>query len=161
MVQWFKENGFNPVPLALTDVLMGLNTGLIDAYPSPPYGALVFQWYRQTSHMLDIPLNPVFGATVMTRDAPGTGSARRTGPSCSRRPQRTPRTTCSRPPRGRTAKRWPRCRSRGLTVTAVPPMFADFLRAEVDRLTATWRDSRVPADIYDAALAARSDFRSQ
>ena len=36
MVQWYKENGFNPVPLALTDVLMGLNTGLIDAYPSPP-----------------------------------------------------------------------------------------------------------------------------
>ena len=36
MVQWYKENGFGPVPLALTDVLMGLNTGLINAYPSPP-----------------------------------------------------------------------------------------------------------------------------
>ena len=69
MVQWYKQNGFQPVPLELTDVLMGLNTGLIDAYPSPPYGALVFQWYRQTSHMLDVPLSPVFGATVMTERA--------------------------------------------------------------------------------------------
>ena len=48
MVQWFKENGFNPVPLALSDVLMGLN---------------------QSSHMLDVPLGPLFGATVMTERA--------------------------------------------------------------------------------------------
>ena len=67
MVRWYRENGFEPVPLELTDVLMGLNTGLIDAYPSPPYGALVFQWYRQTSHMLDIPL---------------VGPHRRSGPRC-------------------------------------------------------------------------------
>ena len=159
MVQWFKENGFNPVPLALTDVLMGLNTGLIDAYPSPPYGALVFQWYRQTSHMLDIPLNPVFGATVMTRTAWNRISEadRAVLLEAAKDTQDYLFEAAPRQDREAVAE----MRSRGLTVTAVPPMFADFLRAEVDRLTATWRDSRVPADIYDAALAARSAFRSQ
>lgn len=34
------------------------------------------------------------------------------------------------------------------------------LRAIVDTLTATWRGDSVPADIYDAALAARSAFRA-
>ncbi|MCY4661652.1 MAG: TRAP transporter substrate-binding protein DctP [Acidobacteria bacterium] len=159
MVQWFKENGFNPVPLALTDVLMGLNTGLIDAYPSPPYGALVFQWYRQTSHMLDIPLNPVFGATVMTQAA-----WNRIGEAdqavlleAAKETQDYLFEAAPRQDREAVAE----MQKRGLTVTAVPPMLADFLRAEVDRLTSTWRGSRVPVEIYDAALAARSAFRSQ
>jgi TRAP-type C4-dicarboxylate transport system substrate-binding protein len=159
MVRWYRENGFEPVPLELTDVLMGLNTGLIDAYPSPPYGALVFQWYRQTSHMLDIPLSPVFGATVMTarawarigeadREALLEGAAAMQDFLFEEVPRQD---------RDALAE----MQKRGLTVTAVPPMFADFLRAEVDRLTATWRGSRVPGDIYDAALEARSAFRSQ
>ena len=159
MVQWFKENGFNPVPLALTDVLMGLNTGLIDAYPSPPYGALVFQWYRQTSHMLDIPLNPVFGATVMTQFAwDRIGEADRAVLlEAARETQDYLFEAAPQQDREAVAE----MQKRGLTVTAVPPMLADFLRAEIDRLTSTWRGSRVPADIYDAALEARSAFRSQ
>ena len=159
MVQWFKENGFNPVPLALTDVLMGLNTGLIDAYPSPPYGALVFQWYRQTSHMLDIPLNPVFGATVMTERAWARISEadREVLLAQARETQDYLFEAAPRQDREAVAE----MQKRGLTVTAVPPMVADFLRAEVDRLTASWRGSRVPGDIYDAALAARRAFRSQ
>ena len=159
MVQWFKENGFNPVPLALTDVLMGLNTGLIDAYPSPPYGALVFQWYRQTSHMLDIPLNPVFGAPVMTQSAWNRiGEADRAVLlEAARETQDYLFEAAPQQDREAVAE----MQKRGLTVTAVPPMLADFLRAEIDRLTSTWRGSRVPADIYDAALEARSAFRSQ
>ena len=159
MVQWFKENGFNPVPLALTDVLMGLNTGLIDAYPSPPYGALVFQWYRQTSHMLDIPLNPVFGATVMTERAWARISDADREVLLAQARETQDFLFEAAPAQDREAVA--EMQKRGLTVTAVPPMFADFLRAEVDRLTATWRGSRVPGDIYDAALEARSAFRSQ
>ena len=159
MVQWFKENGFNPVPLALTDVLMGLNTGLIDAYPSPPYGALVFQWYRQTSHMLDIPLNPVFGATVMTQSSWNRISEADQAVLLEAAKETQDYLFEAAPAQDREAVA--EMQKRGLTVTAVPPMLADFLRAEVDRLTATWRGSRVPDDIYDAALAARSAFRSQ
>ena len=158
MVQWFKENGFNPVPLALTDVLMGLNTGLIDAYPSPPYGALVFQWYRQTSHMLDIPLNPVFGATVMTQGAWNGISEEDREVLLKAAAEMQDYLFEAAPQQDREAVA--EMQKRGLTVTEVPPMLAGFLRAEVERLTATWRGGRVPGDIYDAAIEARNAFRA-
>ncbi|MYN64434.1 MAG: hypothetical protein F4X11_05315 [Acidobacteria bacterium] len=158
MVRWYRENGFEPVPLELTDVLMGLNTGLIDAYPSPPYGALVFQWYRQTSHMLDIPLSPVFGATVMTerawarigeadREALLDGAAAMQDFLFDEVPRQD---------RDAVAE----MQKRGLTVSAVSEAEAAEFRVVADRLTATWRGSRVPGDIYDAAVAARAEFRA-
>ena len=158
MVQWYKENGFQPVPLELTDVLMGLNTGLIDAYPSPPYGALVFQWYRQTSHMLDIPLSPVFGATVMTERAwARIDEADRTALlEAAAEMQAFLFDEVPRQDEEAVAE----MQKRGLTLSTVGEPEVALLRAIVDTLTATWRGDRVPADIYDAALAARSAFRA-
>ena len=52
MLQWYKESGFDPEPLAITDVMLGLNTGLINAYPSPPYAALLLGWYDKVSYMM-------------------------------------------------------------------------------------------------------------
>ena len=158
MVQWYKQNGFQPVPLELTDVLMGLNTGLIDAYPSPPYGALVFQWYRQTSHMLDVPLSPVFGATVMTerawnrideadRDALLDAAAEMQAFLFDEVPRQDQEAVAE-------------MEKRGLTVSSVSEAEVGILRAGVDTLTATWRGDRVPAEIYDAAISARSAFRA-
>ena len=158
MVQWYKENGFNPVPLELTDVLMGLNTGLIDAYPSPPYGALVFQWYRQTSNMLDIPLSPVFGATVMTerawsridegdREALLAAAAGMQDFLFEEVPRQDEEAVAE-------------MEQRGLTVSGVSEAEVAMLRTVVDALTASWRGDRVPADVYDAALAARNAFRA-
>ena len=158
MVRWFREHGFNPVPLALTDVLMGLNTGLIDAYPSPPYGALVFQWYRRTPHMLDIPLGPLFGATVMTERAWAriNEADRQVLLERAAAMQDFLFTAVPRQDSEAVAE----MQKRGLVVTAVSPMLAGSLRAQVDRMTSTWRGSRVPADIYDAAIAARNAFRT-
>ena len=158
MVRWFREHGFNPVPLALTDVLMGLNTGLIDAYPSPPYGALVFQWYRRTPHMLDIPLGPLFGATVMTERAWAQINEvdRQVLLERAAAMQDFLFTAVPRQDSEAVAE----MQKRGLVVTAVSPMLAGSLRAQIDRMTSTWRGSRVPADIYDAAIAARNAFRT-
>ena len=35
----------SPVTLPLTDVLTGLQTGLLDVVATPPVGALVLQWH--------------------------------------------------------------------------------------------------------------------
>ena len=158
MVRWYKENGFQPVPLELTDVLMGLNTGLIDAYPSPPYGALVFQWYRQTSHMLDIPLSPVFGATVMTGRAWGRIAEADRGALLAAASEMQAFLFDEVPRQDQEAVA--EMEKRGLTVASVSAAEVGALRASVDTLTATWRGDRVPADIYDAALAARNAFRA-
>ncbi len=69
MVQWFKANGFEPRAMAMTDIMTGLTTGMVEAVPTTPLAALLFQWYRQTPNMLDIGLAPVVGATVITRKA--------------------------------------------------------------------------------------------
>ena len=159
MVRWYRENGFEPVPLEVTDVLMGLNTGLIDAYPSPPYGALVFQWYRQTPHMLDVPLSPVFGATVMTERAwARIGEADRG--ALLEAAAATQDFLFDEVPR-QDEEAVAEMRKRGLTVAAVGGSEAAGFRAAAERLTATWRGSRVPADVYDAAVAARAEFRAR
>ena len=66
-VQWWKNNGYRPVPLATTDILTGLQTGMIEALPSPPLAALLLQWYKQAPHMLDLGLAPLVGATIVQK----------------------------------------------------------------------------------------------
>jgi TRAP-type C4-dicarboxylate transport system substrate-binding protein len=48
--------GVSPIPLYLTDVLAGLQTGLINAVAVPPLVALALQWHNHVTHMTDLPL---------------------------------------------------------------------------------------------------------
>lgn len=66
LVQLWRKNGFQPVALAATDVMTGLQTGMIQALPSTPLAALSLQWYQQTPYMQDIGLAPLIGGTVVT-----------------------------------------------------------------------------------------------
>jgi TRAP-type C4-dicarboxylate transport system substrate-binding protein len=50
----YKKAGYNPVPLASTDILSGLQTGLIDAMSTMPLYALAQQAFGITNHMLDL-----------------------------------------------------------------------------------------------------------
>ena len=69
MVQRWKANGFRPVPLALTDILTGLQTGMIDSYPTTPLLGLTLQWYHQTPYMVGVGLAPLVGGLVITKQA--------------------------------------------------------------------------------------------
>ena len=64
----YKVNGFNPVALAATDILTGLQTGLIDAFQAPPLIALSNQWFGGARNMLDIPFAQLVGATVIDKE---------------------------------------------------------------------------------------------
>lgn len=66
--QLYKTNGFRPVALAATDILTGLQTGLIDAFQSPPLFALSNQWFGGAKNMLDIPFAQLVGATLVDKD---------------------------------------------------------------------------------------------
>ena len=48
--------GLTPTTLPLTDVLTGLQTGLINIVASPPIGAIAFQWHTRVNYMTDTPL---------------------------------------------------------------------------------------------------------
>ena len=53
-VQWYKQNGFHPVALSFNDIpaQLKLRTGMIDAVPSPPLGALLLQFFRDAPYLL-------------------------------------------------------------------------------------------------------------
>ena len=51
----------NPVTLPLTDVLTGLQTGLIDIIAIPPIVALLMQWHTKVKYVTRVPLVYTFG----------------------------------------------------------------------------------------------------
>lgn len=63
----YKQNGFHPVALAATDILTGLQTGLIEAFQSPPLIALSNQWFGGAKNMLDISFAHLVGATLIDK----------------------------------------------------------------------------------------------
>jgi TRAP-type C4-dicarboxylate transport system substrate-binding protein len=158
MLQWYKQNGFDAQPLALTDVLLGLNTGLINAHPSPPYGALLFQWYDKTPFMLDVPLAPVLGITVV---------AERTWNRISAEDQQALRASAKRVEQdlrravsSQEREAVEQMTRRGLTVVSLDESAQASLREIADEMTASWRGTMIPADVYDQALRARNSFRA-
>lgn len=62
----WKHAGFQVVELEVTNILTGLNTGLIDAVPTEPYYALAGQFYGPAPYMLDLKWAPLVGGTVIT-----------------------------------------------------------------------------------------------
>jgi TRAP-type C4-dicarboxylate transport system substrate-binding protein len=65
----WKSAGFSPVPLASTDILPGLQTGLIDTFSATPLSALSFQWFALAPHMTELKWAPLIGGTVLSKKA--------------------------------------------------------------------------------------------
>ena len=60
--------GIKTVPLNLTDVNTGLETGMINAFYAPPLAALQFQWYASVRYMLDYPMVNSTGAFIIRKN---------------------------------------------------------------------------------------------
>ena len=58
-----------PVSLPLTDVLTGLQTGLIDIVAMSPVGALVLQWHTKVKYVTEIPLVYTLGFMAVDKRA--------------------------------------------------------------------------------------------
>ena len=159
MVDWYKENGFNPVPLGLSDVPVSLNTGMINAYPFPPYAAMLLQYYRSAPHMLDLPLGPVIGATVMMTKSWERLSEedRDTMLSIGKRVE----DQLFRDVPRQDAEAVDEMKARGLTVTELSPEAGGEFRRAADSMTTSMRGPIVPAEVYDEAVRARDAFRGR
>ncbi len=57
--------GLSPVTLPITDVLTGMQTGLIDIIGSSPVGALVLQWHTKVRYVTPVPLAYLYGTLVI------------------------------------------------------------------------------------------------
>lgn len=63
----YRDLGFRPVPLDVTDLLTSLKTGLIDAFDVPPLLALSNQSFGAATHMINVKWAPLIGATIIDR----------------------------------------------------------------------------------------------
>jgi len=66
---FFKALGKSPVPLSVADVLLSLQTGLINAAYSSPLAALALQWFTQVKYISDVPFTHSNGAVLITKES--------------------------------------------------------------------------------------------
>lgn len=159
MVQWWKRNGYDPVPLAATDMLTGLETGMINAFPTTPLAALVMQFGNVAPHMLDVGFAPLVGATVITKRAwEGISEA-------DRRVMREAAEAVEK----RVGELIPKqdaesiaaMEARGLQVTRLTEEERAAWESAAEDFASAMRERLIPPEILDAALAARQEFRSR
>jgi TRAP-type C4-dicarboxylate transport system substrate-binding protein len=65
----FSEAGVLGVPLSITDVLVGLQTGLVEVVYAPPSVGIALQWFTRIKYLTDAPLNYMLGGLVVKKDA--------------------------------------------------------------------------------------------
>jgi len=67
--QLIQSFGISPIPLTLSDVLAGLQTGLIDGVAVPPLVALALQWHNQVKYVTNIPLLYIYSMLALDKKA--------------------------------------------------------------------------------------------
>lgn len=155
--QLYKINGFQPVSLAATDILTGLQTGLIDAFQAPPLVALSNQWFGGAKNMLDIPFAQLVGATVISKDvwdkipAPVQkemlASARTAGVALRDEIRKSE------------AGALPLMQQFGLNLVHADPQAVAEWRQLAEGIWPKLRGSVVPADLFDQVKRLRDDYR--
>lgn len=159
MLNVWKQKGFNPVPLAATDIMTGLQTGMIDAYPTTPLLGLTLQWYRSTPNMVGMGMAPLVGGLVMTKTAweklPAADRAK-VQAACDRMERRL---EVEVPRQDTTAVG--EMQKRGLKVNAVGPAMAIEFRRVAEEFASSMAGIRIPPDVLALARKERDAFRAK
>jgi TRAP-type C4-dicarboxylate transport system substrate-binding protein len=159
MVTLWKSQGFQPVPLAATDIMTGLQTGMIDSYPTTPLLGLTLQWYRQTPNMVGMGLAPLVGGLVMTKAAwskISVADQARIMTACGKLQHRL---EVEVPRQDTTAVA--EMEKRGLKVNPVVGANAAQFRATAETFAAGMKGIRVPPDVHELARRERDAFRAK
>lgn len=159
MVQLWKSYGFQPVALAATDIMTGLQTGMIDAYPTTPLLGLTLQWYRMTPNMVGMGLAPLVGGLVMTKAAWNkiAESDRKAILAACARLERRLEVEVPRQDTTAVAE----MRKRGLTVNPVTGAAAAEFESTAERFAAGMSGDKVPPEILALARKERDAFRKR
>jgi len=158
-VEIYKSAGFNPVPLETADILPGLQTGLIEAVPAPPVFALAGQMDSRAPFMLELNWAPLVGACVIRKETwdkiPADfheamlKAATTTGAEIKANARRESDESVKA------------MEKRGLKVLKVTPEQEADWRKGAEVTYQKIRGTIVPEDIFDQALAAIRECRSQ
>ena len=63
----YKAMGVNPIPLAITDVLMSLQTGIIDSIYGSSQGVLALQWFTRVKYMIALRMSHATGGVLISK----------------------------------------------------------------------------------------------
>lgn len=63
----FSSADVSPVTLPMSDVLTGLQTGLINTVITSPVGAIALQWHTRVKYVIDLPLNYLAAMLVIDK----------------------------------------------------------------------------------------------
>ncbi len=64
-----KAVGISPIPLSLPDVLVSLQTGMVNTVFNSYYGSIVLQWFTKIKYITDLPFGYAYGALVIDKKA--------------------------------------------------------------------------------------------
>lgn len=153
----WKDVRFDPVPLASTEILTALQTGLVEAVPTTPLLALSSQWFALAPNMIELKWGPLLGATVITKDA------------WDRIPEAArPAILAAATEAGERLKAEIRksndeavrvMKERGLKTLAVPPDVEAIWRKAAEEVYPRIRGKVVPADVFDEVVRAVQEYR--
>ena len=154
-----KSVGYRPVSLETSDIVMGLNTDMINAVPLPSILALAGQLYGPAPHMLNLNWSPVVGAAVVRRDvweklSPALQQQFRASAEALGVKERA----ISRREDEESLKAM---QAHGLAIHEVPADALAQWSQLSDTLLARVRGNLVPADIFDEVQRALADYRRQ
>lgn len=65
----YEALGVSPVSLPLTDVLTGLQTGLVSTVAASPLAAIALQWHTRIKYVADVPMSYVMGILAIDKKA--------------------------------------------------------------------------------------------
>lgn len=153
-----KINGYNSVMLETSDILPGLETGLINATAVPPIFALAGQLDLRAPHMLNLNWGPLVGACVIKK------STWEKIPAANRAALRAAAEKAGAEIRANSRKESDAAvaamQKRGLIVHEVTPEQDAIWRTEAEKLYPEIRGHIVPADIFDEVQRLVKEYRA-
>ncbi len=153
----YKDFGFRVVPLPYTEVLMALETGLIEAVQGPPLYAMLDQWFGLARNMTDLKWTPLVGATVIRKDTWDRIPARWQAPMMEA--ARTATRQLQAKIRRLDAEAVPEMTKRGLRVVALDQVARTAWHTQAENAYPNLRGRYAPADLFDEVRRLRDEFR--
>jgi TRAP-type C4-dicarboxylate transport system substrate-binding protein len=157
-VSIMRRAGYTPVPLETSDILPGLQTGLINTAPVPPIFALAGQLDLRAPHMLNLNWAPLVGACVVRKETwekippavrePLLAAAARAGKEIRANSRKE------------SAEAVAAMQKRGLTVHEPSPEVVEQWRKEAEKTYPDIRGRIVPAEIFDEVQREIQAYRA-
>jgi len=157
-VDIMKSLGYQPVVLEISDILPGLQTGMINMVPSTPFYALIGQFYRHAPYMLDMNWVPIVGAVVVTRKAWDAMSPE--GQKALRQAGDLAGVELRAISRRENEESVEAMRKRGLKVQPVTPELEAEWRKVAEHAYPMIRGNMVPAELFDEVQRLLHEYRS-